>query len=446
MAIEYLTQGTAPAVETNVSNAEMINYIVLDNVVYPGHGKIFPIASPGKSRAVYNSSSQNCLYVVNADEFGCLDEIGIFSLLGRINTKNSNVSIAVNPASQVLIADGDSCYVYSVSPKSFFNLSTIPSFSITNPVSAIMVDTIFFVAGGRQVQASEPNNGLAWDSDTFAYESGEDEIVALAVIDRVIFFISQFNIERWVINQSTAVGAPLLVRDNVFLIESGLTDSKSFVNDFNIAIGLFSSRSGGDGVRMLTRGSNDLIDLTTPGLIRKMRSMGEVDSATLYEITGIRYYEITFKSSEQVLHSFIYNFSNKKWSESTQPSQKVGSVGNVSYAANGSNYFRISEYRNNLVKKIRTSPVNFPGDGATLTEAMLRVKIKESEDILHPIRLGGYYDGINRFSPRDHYLVKGAFIQNVSSYPRIDVLSYDFLVETQSNCVLTDLTYKVTQI
>ena len=287
-----------------------------------------------------------------------LSPTGEYSAIFSINQSSDVIGIAENLNHEICITDGINCYIYNYKT----SITTVlnkddNNFEVTDPIAVVMVDTIFIVANGGDrhfVQLSDPNNGAAWSSlEQFIFESDEAPIQALALIDRVLFIVSALQVERWVVNPR---GTPFLIRDNMFLEEYGLQYRHSFVNKFNMMIGIFSSRDGGQRVMLMRSGQHGLSTISTPGIINAIADKGIPLSADLYEINGILYYELTLEDSKRNTYSFIFNFSNNTWTESTSPFTKVIFNGDSYFGALGESIYRLKLNDNNQLKQVWMTP------------------------------------------------------------------------------------------
>jgi hypothetical protein len=441
-----MMQGTMPSVFPEIDSPELVNYLVIEKYLAPRHGKGDSIGLPGEVKATFRSSETNEVYLVAGKLFGRINEVGVFTQLGELEDDGKCVSIVENKNDQILITDCSNAYIFNTQDSSFSKLDlTINEFDIQNPVSAVMDNLIFFVAGGDKFQASKVNNGLSWEiGQQFTYTPGEDEIKALAIIERVIFVIGQFSIERFVFNNNP-LGDDLVLRDNVYLLKEGLSEPLSFVNKLNMAIGIFSSRHGGAAVKIMDKRSPELINISTPGLIQKMFTFGKVDSADLYEIKSLRFYEITFVkvlSGKKIYHSFIYNFSNQTWSESTSPFQKFSLINGIPFAFFLENAFKVKFYENDLVKRCRTPNMSLEGGRNSIHQVRLTVRLSKSQEA-KTIKIGGSIDGIRSLIPSEVYLSNSQYIQYADAHLQQDAISYACEFSTESNAKIEFMKYEV---
>lgn len=340
--------GSSPSIFTETNDSTCLNLLAIDGVLAPMHGFKKKIGSiVGKISKIYKSDKSKNVYFEASGSLYQLDELGDINLIASIEETLGNIAFSENLNNEITITTGKAVYSYNYQTNS--SEKVVNGLKITLPVHNVMVDTITFVFDGSNstFQASKPNSSTDYTNDkTFVFETKPGNIVAAAVIDRTIFVIGENNIERW----SVIGGDQLLQRDNSFNIDNGLLQKNSYVNKLDMFCGIFTAKDGGAQISYMARGMFSLKAISSPGILKKIINSGTVLNSDIYEIDDQVYYEIVTDGG-----SFVYNFNQDSWSESTQARQQVVEIKNIYYAANNDSIYEIDLYKNDQ-EKIRKTP------------------------------------------------------------------------------------------
>jgi hypothetical protein len=349
--------GSNPSIYPNISDEETRNLLVLDGSLVPAHGKNDFFDLDNIVGKFYISDKKGVLYIIAKNSGYTLTKAGVITKEFFLPISENNISISENIDGRLSITTGNALYV--VDGSSVTHITDSSGLKINNPNSCVSIDNFVFVSDRftSQFQISKPNDPESYDNNViYTFESKAGNIVALAEIDRTLFVIGSSAMERWVI----VGGTEIVKRDNVFLEPYGLTSEKSLVDKFNMIVGLFKSKSGGLRVMVMDSSSPVMKTISTPGIIKKMQSVGEVISSDLYEIDEQLYYEIVFDDPTNEVEeycSFIYCFNSKFWIESDSPFSQVSSIGGKDYGAFRNKVYELTLYENNMKKTRKTKPI-----------------------------------------------------------------------------------------
>jgi len=447
---KQLLSGSTPSIFRNTNKSATINYLIIDGKLVPSHGKGKVTDTGAEIREHFVSKASDVVYIVSGASFGSFSITGAFNPIFTIAQSNDVVRISENLKGEILITDGTNAYIYNHNTGTNATLNkTNNNFDIADPIDSVMVDSVFICASrtNRFIQTSDPDNGLNWSStQQFLYESFEDQIQALALIDRVLFVVAELAIERWTVNTNiTSATAPFLVRDNMYLEEYGLVERKSFVNQFNRAVGIFASRNGGERVMVLSDGQGTLKEISNPGIIKEIRNSGTVISSELYEIDGVLLYELTLEKSK-VFTSFIYNFSNGTWTQTTSPFQKVVYTGTNYFGSLQENIYELTLYENDQTKQVFMVPQAVNNDRFTVSEVQLFASFLWQKD-MKDFHFGGTIDGTTEFqyTKRSPDINDNRYMQVISYYPKADGFLFAPYFYTASNAIIQKMTLGITK-
>jgi hypothetical protein len=354
--IKYLINGSNPALFGEISDEITMNYLVLYDSLVPAHGLIEPKELAGKIQRIYKSYKDGTVYIIAGDTGYVLNLDGKITPIFTLAISSGYIQIAENNNSQLGITTGSALYIYNYSTATppVTRLTQVPvtpsGFTLNNPCTIVNIDTIFFVGDSvtSTVQWSNANNGLVWASaSNIKFQSNADNIQSLAEIDRVLFIVGYYTVERWIVTG----GNQLLTRDNYFLKKYGIYEINSFVSKQNMFIGIFSGVGGDVSVRMFEEGN--FSELTSPGMIKAILNSGNVLNADLYEIDSILYYQVTCEKM-----SFIFNFLTKTWTHNTNLFEQVVFYNAMNYVGEGNYLYKIDPY-NTQQQKYRKCPNAF---------------------------------------------------------------------------------------
>lgn len=438
---QWLIAGSNPSILPLVSNETTENYLVIEGCLAPNHGVQNGKDIPENITRVYKSDKTGAIYFVAENSFYTFEPTGVITRIDEISDTLNKISFSENLNSQITIATGSALYVYNYSTaKGLQKVTTAQGLQINEPISCIDIDTITFVADSKtsMFQASSPNNALDFsNNETFQFESKAGNIKGLAEVDRTLFVIGDSAVERWVV----VGGQQLINRDNVFLLPYGLYDEASLADDFNMFVGLFSSKKGGLQVLAYESASEGFKPLTPSGggLVKRMMALQEsVTSADLYEVDQVIFYELAFES-----RSFIYNFANETWAESTAPKTAVFYLSETPYVAANNSIYELTPYTNTLRKRRVCAPQFL--DKNLVRSTMGDVKIFYSNPSLEKasIMFSGSKNQAENVVSQTISVDESLYFGSVARYYETDCVQFAPEFSTTSNLILRGMTATV---
>src|SRR3954469_25247114 len=143
-------------------------------VAYRTPGLESPFVNFGDTpdRGVIAPPTSDFVFFVHRGTFWQVDNAGVATNRGTLNTTTGKVSMAEN-GTQIVIVDGTNGYVYNMSTNAFAQIvdADFPNGAFT----VAWLDSYFIVeATGGLFYISDPNNGLSWPGDFGTAESNPD--------------------------------------------------------------------------------------------------------------------------------------------------------------------------------------------------------------------------------------------------------------------------------
>lgn len=140
------------------------------------------------------------LYQVHRENFWEVNNAGISTLRGTLNTSSGRVDMRFN-GTQILILDGVNGYYYTVATTT---LAVITDPDFPDAASSCAWDSGYaLVANGREFGPSAPDDVTAWDATERANaESNPDEIVRIMESRNEIHIFGPTSYEPWAINNN----------------------------------------------------------------------------------------------------------------------------------------------------------------------------------------------------------------------------------------------------
>ena len=449
-ATEYLMGGSNPHIFPWVSSEETTNWLLLEDCLAPSHGKKeypdnpnYPIIMTGNVRSIYRSVSTGNVYIAAGDKISRFTSDNQMTEIGNINSNTSPVFFVENQKNQILIIDGTSAYVHNTSTGVFTKLTEADNkFQIEQPNSVFVINDIAFVGNSLQIGQFQPSNFndflLFQENEYLVFEGEPDVIMAMGTIRKNAFIIGKNHIERFV---TTPNGAALMAPDQVWNAPYGLVSSSSFVNKFNMIVGLFSNKQGSTQVRMLSDDSDSIQTLTTPGVMKDILEQGDVLNADLYEIDGLRYYELAFKDK-----SYIYNFNYKTWTYSTSPFEQVVFYNDIHYGARGYQLFELDYYNNTELKTRIIKPLKYLNQRFSIGESEVFIYNKGLYNPSGPTKKLMFSlstdNSLFTFIKESQFNEK-QYYQPVSFFPQFDGYQFSLKIQTKENIQLSALRLKI---
>lgn len=426
---KLLINGSNPSVFPEVSSEETLNYLVVDGVLAPSHGKQFVDNFDSEVDAAYKSDQTGRWYIVAGNSLYQIDQIGFLSKIATIPKTLRNISFAENVNNQIAITTGSALYVFNTEDNTLTEVESANGLQINSPNSCCVIDNIIIVSerNGTTFQLSNANNALIFQDIVLQFTANAGNIVTVSEIDNTLFVIGNSAIERWV---TTPNGDEVFNKDNVYLEPYGLAFQDSFVNKFNMSIGIFTSKSGNLRTMFLTSSSSGFKTISTPGITKKMKQYGSVINADLYEIDEYLYYEVVFSEGR----SFIYNFNSEIWTESTSPFEQVISFDTSDYAAYGNSIYKIIPYSNDQLKK-RKTPFILKQDFGRFNPSNVRFWFNNKKREKGIINLLGTQDNVKNIT-LNHRQVDGKLIYDSVKYDIYPTsYQFSFIIETYMNVI-----------
>lgn len=443
-AKQQLIGGSNPNIFPWISDETSQNYMTVNGVLSPCHGKqANPTPLNGNVRTIYRSIFTGDVYIVSGSSIDRLDSTGAINYVGTINANESAVYFAENESDQMLIVDGTNAYVYNTKTGDFtkrpYDASAFP---IKEPNCVKVINNIAFVSSSvtPEILPSNANDFNSFQADQIITFEGEPDLISsMAVINKNLYVVGQNHWERFV---PTPGGSSLLTPSQILSGEYGLVSNKSFANKFKMAVGLFNNKQGSTQVRMLDGSNPDLQTISTPGVIRKILAQGSVYNADLYEIDGIRFYELSFKTM-----SFIYNFSSREWSYSTSPFDQVVYYNDIHYGARLAELYKVNYYENDQLKTRIIMPLNYNNKRMTISSCELFLYNKDLYNPTGPVKkiMMSWSKDSTIFSYTKEIEVNAkTYYQPVEFFPKIDCYQFCLKIETLENFQISDMNLKIT--
>lgn len=249
----------------------------------------------------------NFLYVVHRGTFWQVNNAGVKTLRGTLNTASGRVSMAYN-GQQIAIVDGVNMYLYTIASNAF---AVVSSGLFANPTDVTYQDSYFIAifANSGRFQISGQSDGATWNALDFASaESNPDNNVRILADHGEIVICGELTAEFW--GNSGGLDFPY---SNVrgATLEFGLAAPWSLVKFNDSLAGLFKNRMGQVQVMMMQ--GHALQKISTPEIDYLINSYTKVSDATAfsYMLGGHPMYQISFPSAGK---SWLYDGSTGLWS------------------------------------------------------------------------------------------------------------------------------------
>lgn len=281
--------------------------------------KVAIIGTPGKTvfvdfgdtpvRGMHVPQNSDYLYVVHRGTFYEVNNAGVKTSRGTLNTTSGRVSIDDN-GTQIQIVDGTDGWIYNTSTLAFTEITDgdFPASPVTNCVDSGRFLNSFADSG--RFYGSDAYDGTSYDALNFATaESQPDYLSRVFAISGQVVLFGNSTIEIWA--NAGLPGFPY-IRVAGANAEYGLAARWSIARFMSSAIFLARVRNGEamigmfDGYNVI-RVSNDDLDYT-------INNYSTVSDATgiSYNVGGHPMYQINFPSAGT---SWMFDGSTKLWSE-----------------------------------------------------------------------------------------------------------------------------------
>jgi Phage stabilisation protein len=287
-------------------------------------------------RALYEFG--NFLYVVHRGAFWQVNNVGVKTQIGTLNTTIGRVSIIDN-GTQIMLVDGTNGYIYNPTTNIFSQITDV-GFP-PNPQTVTFMARVFLVtiANSGRFYISDIDNGLVWNALDFDNAESDFLINSYALNGQLVQF-GQKVIEFWGV--SGALDFPF-ANIQGSAIEYGLA-ARFSVTRFGQGI-MFLARTNAGEVKVMYLQGYQVQDVTGQDLSNVINSYSNVNSATAfyYELDVHPFYEINIGG-----FTWLYDGSTKCWSElkSSGSTRHVAEIQTqylnrnaVSHYSNGNVYF-----------------------------------------------------------------------------------------------------------
>lgn len=166
-------------------------------VAYKTPGLQAPLADFGDTpvRATIAPPTSNYVFFVHRGTLWQVDNAGVKTNRGTLNTTTGKVSMAEN-GTQIVIVDGTNGYVYNMGTTVFAQIvdGDFPNGAFT----VAWLDSYFIVeAAGGLFYISDPNDGLSWPGDFGTAESNPDGITRILADGQDLILMGSQSIEFW---------------------------------------------------------------------------------------------------------------------------------------------------------------------------------------------------------------------------------------------------------
>lgn len=346
---------TNPGRYPKISREATYNMFISDKcmVPYPGYATIGAFPFGGQARALFESNLGNFCIGVCGNRAYRIDSFAPFSItsIGTLNTGTGFVEIRENGASQVVISDFTSYYVYdySVLPVTFevYDPGVTPG-SIEEALGYIFLtaqDSNTFIY-------TRPNNAKSFPL-TSTGSLGSDRIVGFANLKDWIFVFGKNTTKAW-----RTLGTLL----NPFQLDAsqvwqyGCLNSASISSKYDLICWIGINDGGNAGI-IASIGGKYPVEISTDGISFLMSQLNAPQdcSGFLWQQDGHIFYQVTFYSDKLCL---VYDFTNKSFFYATDENLNIHIAKNV---INFENKFYFISFINASVYEIGSNFESYDG-------------------------------------------------------------------------------------
>jgi hypothetical protein len=310
------------------------------------------------ARAQWTLSVSTYLYSVNGDKFYQVDNAGVSTLRGTINTTTGYVCMTDN-GTEILIVDGVNGYIFNTSTNVFQQVfSSFPNGAAT--CTFLGGRFCVEVPNTGLFQYSDLYDGLTWPSANVASaEQSPDNLVAVFVDRGQLFLMGDKTTEFWA-TTSNADQPFALVQGAV--IEWGIAAKASITKYNNATVWLARNRLGEVQVVQLTGYTAIPITGQEIGYIINQYFVVEDAISFAYMVNEHPMYQINFPNADV---SWVYDQSTTAWQQASTDYGRHLAV----TATNFVNKTRVADYRNG---KIYTFDPSHYTDGGEVIRRQIR--------------------------------------------------------------------------
>ena len=297
----------------------------------------------------------NLLYAVHRGTFYEINNAGVATSRGSLNTTEGHVDITDN-GTQLMLVDGTDGYTYTISTTTLAKITDTDFDSLSSPITVDYQDTYFIASfdGLGSFYISAQNDGTSWDSTDFSTaEYDPDNLVRVFTDHGELILFGEISTEFWA--NIGATDFPF-ARINGSQIEWGLAARWSPAKFDNSIIYLAKNRLGEVVVVRLNsyqpiRVSNHELE----DLINNYTSISDAVGFS-YMLGGHPMYQLNFPTQGK---SWLYDGSTNLWTE--LKSRDITRHRSQHYAFfNRNNY--VGDYSNGKIYKLKQDVYTDNGD------------------------------------------------------------------------------------
>lgn len=315
-----------------ISAEQTFNMIVSDNflVPYAGYKNIKTISS-SKGRGIYQSNTDDAIYMVAGNEAFRIDKYFNSNLIGTLSSDSGDVFISENNGGQIVITDYQRMYVYNyieitttspITPKGTFQKSITSGTPIPNETFTVYFDRPGYVSfqngniivvneGTQNWYLSGPNNATSW-SNTAAFvgalQTKPDKIQAVVPVPgggNNVFVFGNNVVESWQFTTGKALFP--YTRAQATSYDFGCLNPSSIAALDTSIVWLGANEQSGATVMAYTNGV--LQSISTDGIDFKLNGLTNPGNCTgfLFRQDGHLIYQFCFPDDNL---SYAYDFNS----------------------------------------------------------------------------------------------------------------------------------------
>ena len=260
-------------------------------------------------RGMWSPTWDSYFYLVHRGTFWQVDNAGVKTSRGTINTTTGRVSISDN-GTQIIIVDGTDGWIYNTSTFAFTQITDVDFPANPNTVS---FDSGRFLVDDNntgRIYGSLAYNGLSWEGlEFFTAESIPDQVIRVESVKGYIVPFGEFSIEFW---QNAGLPGFPYTRVGGANQDFGLAARWSVVNYLGTLAFLAKTKNGEVNVSILSGYTVERIsDFELENTINGFASVADAVFYS-YMLRGHPMLVIIFPSAG---YSFLYDASTKVWSD-----------------------------------------------------------------------------------------------------------------------------------
>lgn len=257
------------------------------------------------ARGMITFEPDSVFYVVHRSTLYEVDNAGVYTSVGTLNSSVGRVSMA-HDGTTVLLVDGTDGYTYNTSTNTFAQITDIDF--IDFPFSVTWLDQYFIVENGLVFQIS--TNGTSWDASEIGIpETNPDNIVVVYADHGELIIFNGITIEPW--SNTGATDFPFAPIKSA-VAEWGCAAPWS-VCKFNDSLAFLAKNKLGQVSVALLKGYIPQV-ISTPDIDQIINSYSTVSDATAisYMLGGHPMYQINFPTAG---YSWLYDGRENFWSQ-----------------------------------------------------------------------------------------------------------------------------------